>query len=56
MEENYEFTEQDKDAIESFLSLAFYNGWEQDIEDICEALRVSKTIKPSLISYLSHNL
>lgn len=46
MEENYEFTEQDKDAIESFLSLAFYNGWEQDIEDICEALRVSKTIEP----------
>jgi hypothetical protein len=39
------FTEQDKDAIESFLSLAFYNGWEQDVKDVCEALSVSRTIE-----------
>ena len=39
------FTEYDENAIDSFLSLAFYNGWEQDIKDICEALRVSKSIK-----------
>ena len=39
-----EFTEQDKDAIESFISLAFYNGWEQDIKDICEVLSIAKTI------------
>ena len=34
----YDFTEQDKRAIDSFLSLAFYNGYEEDVEDIKKSL------------------
>lgn len=38
MEISYDFTRQDVNAIQSFLSLAFYNGYEEDITDIKKSL------------------
>lgn len=41
------FTEQDINAIRSFMSLAFYNGYEQDIEDIMKVLKPATKFKKS---------
>jgi hypothetical protein len=38
MEYVYDFTKQDVEAIHSFLSLAFYNGYEEDVADIRKVL------------------
>lgn len=38
MENNNKFTQGDVDAINSFLSLACYNGYEEDITDIMNEL------------------
>ena len=34
-------TDVDKQAIHSFLSLAFYNGYEDDVKDILKALKTA---------------
>lgn len=34
----HDFTKQDVEAIGSFLSLAFYNGYEEDVSDIRKSL------------------
>lgn len=38
MDDNYKFTQEDIYAIESFMSLACYNGYEEDITDIMDKL------------------
>lgn len=38
MENNNKFTQGDVDAINSFLSLACYNGYEEDVTDILNEL------------------
>lgn len=39
-----EFTDRDKYAIGSFLSLAFYNDYEKDVKDIIEVLKVANKL------------
>lgn len=37
----YDFTRQDVDAIGSFLSLAWYNGYEESVKDIMKVLNTA---------------
>lgn len=41
MENNYGFSENEVSAISSFLALAHYNGYEDDIKDILKELKKS---------------
>lgn len=41
MSDVHDFTQEDINAIDSFLSIAFYNGYEEDVNDIVECLKES---------------
>lgn len=46
MGNSYDFTKQDVYAIDSFLSLAFYNGYEEDVRDIRQSLYKAFSFDP----------
>lgn len=48
MTDKYKFTQADVNAINNFLSLACYNGWEDDVKDIMRSLKQSYKLENKL--------
>ena len=48
MTDKYKFTQADVNAIDNFLSLACYNGWEDDVKDIMRSLKQSYKLENEL--------
>lgn len=48
MTDKYKFTQADVNAINNFLSLACYNGWEDDVKNIMRSLKQSYKLENEL--------